>query len=282
MIKDGEGTVLQRFDYYPFGSESRVWTAGTNTPQSALRYRFGGKEIAGQKVNTTTGAPAAAAGSPYLDFGARVYDPRTAAWLSQDPLSEKYYSISPYAYCAGNPVNLVDSNGASLTSYYDEYGFLLYRTDDGLDTVIIIQESNVSVLENRLYDMSLSGTIDNSIDNIEQLHVLGKTPTEYTHVMTGGMDNNWVIGFNSTYPEAYHEKRHVLGLKNIWFVLLGALANGSDDPIGAAPMINLASGREQGIIEGNADRKAGKINRLSPESSLRDNLPIIHFKKYEK
>ena len=114
MIKDGEGTVLQRFDYYPFGSESRVWTVGTNTPQPALRYRFGGKEIAGQKVSVSTGAPAAAAGSPYLDFGARVYDPRTAAWLSQDPLSEKYYSISPYAYCAGNPVNLVDIKGDKI------------------------------------------------------------------------------------------------------------------------------------------------------------------------
>ena len=111
VIKDGEGTVLQRFDYYPFGSESRVWTAGTNTPQSVLRYRFGGKEIAGKKVSVSTGAPAAAAGSPYLDFGARVYDPRTAAWLSQDPMAEKYYPISPYAYCAGNPVNLVDPDG---------------------------------------------------------------------------------------------------------------------------------------------------------------------------
>ena len=75
VIKDGEGTVLQRFDYYPFGSESRVWTAGTSTPQSALRYRFGGKEIAGQKVSVSTGTPAAAAGSPYLDFGARVLIP---------------------------------------------------------------------------------------------------------------------------------------------------------------------------------------------------------------
>ena len=28
-----------------------------------------------------------------------------------DPLSEKYYAISPYAYCAGNPVNLVDPEG---------------------------------------------------------------------------------------------------------------------------------------------------------------------------
>ena len=114
VIKDGEGTVLQRFDYYSFGSESRVWTVGTNTPQSALRYRFGGKEIAGQKVSVSTGIAAAAAGSPYLDFGARVYDPRTAAWLSQDPLSEKYYSISPYAYCAGNPVNLVDPDGLDV------------------------------------------------------------------------------------------------------------------------------------------------------------------------
>ena len=90
VIKDGNGDVLQRFDYYPFGSERRVWTAGTSTPQSALRYRFGGKEIAGQKASASAlaGIPAAAAGSPYLDFGARLYDPRTAAWLSQYFLSE--------------------------------------------------------------------------------------------------------------------------------------------------------------------------------------------------
>ena len=127
VIKDGEGTVLQRFDYYPFGSESRVWTAGTNTPQSALRYRFGGKEIAGQKVSVSTGAPAAAAGCPYLDFGARLYDPRTAAWLSQDPLSEKYYSISPYAYCAGNPVNLVDPNGNGPVEWIIKYYVMSHR-----------------------------------------------------------------------------------------------------------------------------------------------------------
>ena len=31
-----------------------------------------------------------------------------------DPLSEKYYHISPYAYCAGNPVNLVDPDGIDI------------------------------------------------------------------------------------------------------------------------------------------------------------------------
>lgn len=33
---------------------------------------------------------------------------------SQDPMSEKYYGISPYAYCAGDPVNLVDIDGCKL------------------------------------------------------------------------------------------------------------------------------------------------------------------------
>ena len=32
-------------------------------------------------------------------------------FTTMDPLAEKYYSISPYAYCAGNPVNLVDPDG---------------------------------------------------------------------------------------------------------------------------------------------------------------------------
>ena len=94
--------------------------AGTSTPQSALRYRFGGKEIAGQTVGASAlaGIPAAAAGSPYLDFGARLYDPRTAAWLAPDPLSEKYYGISPYAYCHNDPINFIDYDG-----YFDKKWF---------------------------------------------------------------------------------------------------------------------------------------------------------------
>jgi len=31
-----------------------------------------------------------------------------------DPLAEKYYSISPYAYCAGNPVNRIDYDGREI------------------------------------------------------------------------------------------------------------------------------------------------------------------------
>ena len=35
-------------------------------------------------------------------------------WLSVDPMADKYPSISPYAYCAWNPVKLVDPNGCEL------------------------------------------------------------------------------------------------------------------------------------------------------------------------
>lgn len=34
---------------------------------------------------------------------------------SVDPLAEKYYSISPYAYCGNNPVNAFDPNGKEIT-----------------------------------------------------------------------------------------------------------------------------------------------------------------------
>ena len=101
VVKDGTGAVLQRFDYYLFGSVNGSLSSSTDPSQPSLRYRFSGKEIAGQNVDASlvasalAGSPAAAAGTPYLDFGARLYDPRSASWLSQDPLAEKYYHISP-------------------------------------------------------------------------------------------------------------------------------------------------------------------------------------------
>ena len=51
---------------------------------------------------------------PYLDFGARQYSPSLSRWLVPDPMGEKYYDVSPYAYCAGNPVSLVDPEGKDI------------------------------------------------------------------------------------------------------------------------------------------------------------------------
>jgi len=45
------------------------------------------------------------------DFTGRWYDPAVGRWGSVDPHAENYYSISPYAYCSGNPVNRIDPDG---------------------------------------------------------------------------------------------------------------------------------------------------------------------------
>ena len=47
-------------------------------------------------------------------FGARYYDSDLSVWLSVDPMADKYPSMSPFMYCAGNPVMLVDPDGDSL------------------------------------------------------------------------------------------------------------------------------------------------------------------------
>ena len=47
-------------------------------------------------------------------FGARYYSSDLSIWLSVDPMSGKYPSLSPYVYCADNPVKLVDPNGEYL------------------------------------------------------------------------------------------------------------------------------------------------------------------------
>ena len=38
-------------------------------------------------------------------------------WLSVDPMSDKYPGVSPYTYCANNPVKLVDPNGREISDH---------------------------------------------------------------------------------------------------------------------------------------------------------------------
>lgn len=45
----------------------------------------------------------------------------SSRFLTIDPLAEKYYSISPYAFCANNPVNRIDPDGMDWYSFQEEY-----------------------------------------------------------------------------------------------------------------------------------------------------------------
>ena len=95
------GTVVQTMDYYPFGAQF----CPSSTDSDVQSRRYNGKEL--DKMH----------GLNTYDYGARQYNPVTARWDRVDPLCEKYYNISPYAYCHNNPVMLVDPNGCKDTVF---------------------------------------------------------------------------------------------------------------------------------------------------------------------
>ncbi len=47
-------------------------------------------------------------------FSARYYDPKHSIFLSVDPMADKYPSMSPYMYCAGNQIIYVDPDGRDI------------------------------------------------------------------------------------------------------------------------------------------------------------------------
>ena len=98
QVVAGDDSVIEQNDYYPFGKQ---WAA-VAAPISDNRHRFSGKE------------EQAFLSLPYVDFGARMYNPDWGRWFTQDPLLEKYYPIGQYCYCAGNPIRFSDKKGQSI------------------------------------------------------------------------------------------------------------------------------------------------------------------------
>ena len=94
ILASYNGTVEQTTHYYPFGATHHL-----STNQDVQKYKYNGKEL-----DTMHGLN-------WYDYGARQYDPAIAQFTTVDPLCEKYYHISPYAYCGGNPVNAIDLDG---------------------------------------------------------------------------------------------------------------------------------------------------------------------------
>ena len=103
MVVDSNDSIKENINYYPFGSEMRLENPALLTGGFSHPFRFTGKEL--DKLNSLN----------MYDFGARWYDVAgVPMWTSVDPLAEKYYNVSPYAYCAGNPVNMIDPDGRAF------------------------------------------------------------------------------------------------------------------------------------------------------------------------
>ena len=139
-VVDGKtGDLYKASDYSAFGDKSVVMVRPQgNTPPHplatavlpaglTLRDGYTGKEAQNEDFGTS-----------YTDFGARQYNPALRRWMTPDPLSEKYYGTSPYAFCNNNPVNFVDPDGQTPRLYIQKSGIghAFVTVGEGRNTIV--------------------------------------------------------------------------------------------------------------------------------------------------
>ena len=164
--------MIEENDYYPFGkriqvagpvASTRSATGGGTVPTvtsvisavSPNRWRFSGKED----------QSCLSAAIPLLDFGARMYNPAIARWTAADPMAEKYYGASPYAYCLGDPVCMADLYG--LTSY--NVNGTIHEIHDGYDEVINVTRREFRAVR-RDWNRGYGGAYDDRRQDLMDKH----------------------------------------------------------------------------------------------------------------
>jgi RHS repeat-associated protein len=91
--------TVQRIQYYPSGLP---WKNNDTYSPIGQNRKYNGKEFVEMH------------GLNEYDSEARWYYPAIMRTTTMDPLAEKYYSISPYAWCGNNPVKFVDPDGRKI------------------------------------------------------------------------------------------------------------------------------------------------------------------------
>ena len=166
MVTNLGGHITQNVVYIPYGE---VFVEERNG-NWASPYLFNAKEL-----DEETGL---------YYYGARYLDPAGAVWLSVDPLQGKYPGMSPYNYCVGNPVKLVDPDGMEKKNCF-----------------YIPEVKSVKYYANRLYGeserehdvklhnsgISLSANAECYVDNKAILHFFGHGDPKNVQIENGDL-----------------------------------------------------------------------------------------------
>ena len=100
---------------------------GSGAGEGAYRYGFNGKEDDKETNNITT-----------YDYGFRIYSPALGRFLSVDPLTKKYPSLTPYQFASNSPIAGVDLDG--LEFYFAADGSYLGQSKNGGTQIRIATE----------------------------------------------------------------------------------------------------------------------------------------------
>ena len=174
--------------YYPFGE----LMADISTSPDAQQFKYNGKELD------------RSFGLDLYDYHARQQDAKLGRFNSIDPLAEKYYGISPYSYCAGDPVNCVDKDGRDVYTISNS-GFVA-KTNPSKQTVLIFyskgtgEVTNVRKYDSRKgYDVALDNMVTETVELAPGIKseplTYGKMENEQAlelqNIMTQNTDVEW-------------------------------------------------------------------------------------------
>ena len=154
VVNTSSGILEQHTRYYPYG----LPFADSSNP-TVNRRKYGAKEL-----TTNLGLNA-------YDFEARTLVPAFPMFSQQDPPAEKYYPLSPYLYCAGNPINLVDPTGEEPV--YNTKGEFLGNTSEGFTGDILIYLGSETIDFKEYTRTELEKAIPMDIDMYDNVRMWG-------------------------------------------------------------------------------------------------------------
>ena len=158
-------------------------------------------------------------------FGSRYYSSDLSIWLSVDPMAGKYPSLSPYVYCANNPVRLVDPNGEEVSEHIDKYGNIIASFDDN-DNSVYLHKDGTTKAEIEAQQKRLNNTGGNGIKvgelggNIDQSSFFGnklEMSAQYARKMKEmGIVDRYISYFKKVKPTGDWDLKS--NTKTIWGV----------------------------------------------------------------
>ena len=123
-----DGVVVESNEYYPYGG---LFSA---TP-SAQPYKYGSKEL-----DRTHGLD-------WYDSKARFYDPLLGRANSMDKKAGDYTWLSPYCWCAANPIRFTDPDGMALWQFNENGELVKYDSSYEKDRFEIVDKENNILLD---------------------------------------------------------------------------------------------------------------------------------------